>query len=126
MKEGLVLIRVRAFGVNRAETYFRSGAWGKANAISGLKGVGRVAWDPSGEFVPGQKVPALMGGMGRTLLHQDHLASEIKKSYPRGIDAVLDLTGNRTILDSMHMVCPNGAVCLSGFLGLEDHGKSKK
>jgi NADPH:quinone reductase len=35
----------------------------------------------------------------------------------RQIDAVLDLVGNRTILDSLAMVRRGGRVCLAGFLG---------
>lgn len=216
VETGHVLVRVRAFGVNRAETYFRSGAWGPASSISGIECVGQVELDPSGKISKGRKVFALMGGMGRTLsgsygalvsvpatnvvpletelpwevlaalpesfatahaclvdrlrleegerivirggssalgraaivlahsmgarvlatsrreerldalknlgaaealLHQDTLAEEIKRRFPAGVDAVLDLIGNRTLLDSMRMVRPNGRVCLAGFLG---------
>jgi NADPH:quinone reductase len=34
--EGEVLIRVRAFGLNHAETYMRSGAWGKVAQVPGI------------------------------------------------------------------------------------------
>jgi NADPH:quinone reductase-like Zn-dependent oxidoreductase len=61
-----VLIRVEAFGLNRAETYMRKGAWGDVAPVSGIECVGRVAADPSGRLQEGQKVAALMGGMGRT------------------------------------------------------------
>ena len=63
---GEVLVRVKAFGINRAEQYFRVGAWGEVAAISGIECVGEVAADPSGRLLPGQRVLALMGGMGRT------------------------------------------------------------
>ncbi len=215
-RPGFVLIRVRAFGVNRAETYFRSGAWGEASAISGIECVGEVAVDPSGEFSPGCKVFGLMGGMGRNipgsygnwvniplpnvvrvtsnlswevlaalpesyatahaclsdrlrlkkgerllvrggtsalgraaivlgnslgaevvatsrqkerfsslrdlganqvLLHREDLASEIQIQGIPKMDAVLDLIGNQTLLDSMRVLRPNGRVCLAGFLG---------
>src|SRR5712692_6691275 len=66
-KPGHVLIDVKAFGLNRAETYMRSGAWGDVAEISGIECVGTVKSDPDGRFVPGQKVAALMGGMGRSL-----------------------------------------------------------
>lgn len=62
---GEVLVRVRAFGVNRAEQYFRLGLWGEVAAISGIECVGEVVEDPSGALPPGQRVLALMGGMGR-------------------------------------------------------------
>lgn len=63
---GEVLIRVKAFGLNRAELYFRSGAWGEAPEITGIECVGEVRVDSQGRLPPGQKVIALMGGMGRT------------------------------------------------------------
>ncbi|HHI81362.1 MAG TPA: alcohol dehydrogenase [Planctomycetes bacterium] len=214
--EGQVLVRVRAFGVNRAETYFRSGAWGEASPVSGIECVGQVEEDPSGELAVGTKVFALMGGMGRTLsgsygafvsvpstnvvpiesllpwdvlaalpesfatahaclverlhleegerivirgatsalgraaivlahslgasvvatsrrverfpaleelgaeevlIHDETLADEVRRRFPGGVDAVLDLIGNRSLLDSMRMVRANGRVCLAGFLG---------
>lgn len=61
-----VLIRVRAFGLNRAETYFRRGAWGDVARVSGIECVGDVVADPSGRLVAGTRVAALMGGLGRS------------------------------------------------------------
>ncbi|HEY8877157.1 MAG TPA: zinc-binding dehydrogenase [Roseateles sp.] len=63
---GEVLIRVKAFGLNRAEQYFRQGLWGEVDAISGIECVGTVENDPSGRLDRGQTVLALMGGMGRS------------------------------------------------------------
>jgi NADPH:quinone reductase-like Zn-dependent oxidoreductase len=63
---GEVTVRIKAFGINRAEQYFRQGLWGEVAAISGIEGVGEVIADPSGALLPGQRVIALMGGMGRT------------------------------------------------------------
>ena len=57
---------MRAFGINRAEQYFRQGLWGDVDPISGIECVGEVDSDPSGGLLPGQRVLALMGGMGRT------------------------------------------------------------
>jgi NADPH:quinone reductase len=64
--EGDVRIKVKAFGINRAETYMRRGAWGEVNAISGIECVGEIDVDPSGTFARGQRVTAIMGGLGRT------------------------------------------------------------
>ncbi len=61
-----MLIRVRAFGINRAKTYFRRGAWGDVARVTGIECVGEVEHDPSGRLTTGAKVVALMGGMGRT------------------------------------------------------------
>ncbi|VAW65942.1 hypothetical protein MNBD_GAMMA11-1376 [hydrothermal vent metagenome] len=62
---GEVLIKVKAFGINRAEIYMRRGLWGDVAKVSGIECVGRVELDPSGEYSKGQKVAAIMGGMGR-------------------------------------------------------------
>src|SRR5882724_6710470 len=64
---GQVLIQVKAFGLNHAEIYFRMGAWGDVAEISGIECVGVVKADPSGRLAPGQKVLAIVGGMGRSL-----------------------------------------------------------
>src|SRR5476651_1396045 len=65
-RSGHVLIEVRAFGLNHAEIYFRKGAWGDVAEISGIECVGLVKSDPDGHFAPGQKVMAVVGGMGRS------------------------------------------------------------
>ena len=64
---GRVLIEVKAFGVNHAETHMREGKWPEASEISGIECAGVVRDDPSGRFTPGQKVVAFMGGMGRSI-----------------------------------------------------------
>jgi NADPH:quinone reductase-like Zn-dependent oxidoreductase len=63
---GEVLIRVKAFGLNHAECYFRSGAWGEVAAVTGIECAGIVAADPGGSFEEGSPVVAILGGMGRT------------------------------------------------------------
>ncbi|HEX4704944.1 MAG TPA: zinc-binding dehydrogenase [Pseudonocardiaceae bacterium] len=64
--DGEVLIRVRAFGLNHAECYFRSGAWGDVAKVNGIECAGTVAADPAGTFPIGATVIAILGGMGRT------------------------------------------------------------
>jgi len=66
-KAGHVLIAVKAFGVNHAETHMRRGEWAEAAEVSGIECVGEVVAAPEGEFHPGDKVAAFMGGMGRTI-----------------------------------------------------------
>ncbi len=61
-----VLIRVKAFGVNHAETHMRKGEWPEATPISGIEAVGTVVTDPSGVLAIGTKVLAIMGGLGRS------------------------------------------------------------
>ncbi len=63
--EGWVKIRVRAFGLNRAEAYFRQGIFGNLSEprIPGIEAVGEVMTDPSGHFRKGQRVMTVMGGL---------------------------------------------------------------
>lgn len=64
---GWVLIRVRAFGLNRSELHTRLGlAQGVTlPRVPGIEAVGTVVECPAGEFAAGQQVATLMGGMGR-------------------------------------------------------------
>jgi NADPH:quinone reductase-like Zn-dependent oxidoreductase len=65
-KPAHVVIEVKAFGINHAETHMRKGEWAEAAKVSGIECVGVVKACPGGEFTVGQKVAAFMGGMGRT------------------------------------------------------------
>jgi NADPH:quinone reductase-like Zn-dependent oxidoreductase len=60
-----VQIRVRAFGLNRAEVYWRAGQMGAITAprVPGIEAVGEVIHDPAGAFRTGQRVATAMGGM---------------------------------------------------------------
>src|SRR5215217_5891575 len=67
-RPGWILIRVKAFGINRSELHTRLGL---AHGITfprvlGIEATGVVAAAPGGEFEQGQQVAAMMGGMGRT------------------------------------------------------------
>lgn len=215
-KPGHVVIEVKAFGLNHAETYMRKGEWAEAAKVSGIECVGVVKACPDGQFAVETRVAALMGGLGRTIngtyaqytrvpasnvvsiesalsweelaaipesyatawtclhrnlalagdqtlvirgatsalgqaalniaahagarviattrsrerisklealgaerveLERPDLSRRIRKLYPEGGDAVLDLVGNTTILDSLAVVRRGGRVCLAGFLG---------
>ena len=65
---GQVLISVKAFGLNRSELHTRLGLAEGVTfpRVPGIEATGVVAVCPGGEFVPGQQVVAMMGGMGRT------------------------------------------------------------
>jgi NADPH:quinone reductase-like Zn-dependent oxidoreductase len=220
-RPGHVVVEVKAFGLNRAETYMRSGAWGDVAEITGIECVGIVKSDPDGKYAPGQKVSALMGGMGRlingsyaevtrvastnvvplfsnlpwedlaaisesyatawsavcgnlaispgqtlvvrgatsalgqaainiasemgvrviattrnangraqalealgakqVLRESTELSKRIREIHPKGVDAVLDVVGNSTVLDSLAMARRGGRVCVVGLL---DHVES--
>jgi NADPH:quinone reductase len=210
-----VVVRVRAFGLNHAEAYFRKGVWGDVAKVTGIECVGEVH-DPGASGIPkGQRVFALMGGMGRTIdgsyeeyvrvpranvvpfqsaldwvtlaaipesyatawtfLHHNlettpgqsivvrggtsalgqaaidiardrdirvfattrsrekagilerlgaeplvenpDLSTELRRRVPAGVDGVLDIVGNSTLLDSFKMVRYRGRVAMAGFLG---------
>jgi NADPH:quinone reductase-like Zn-dependent oxidoreductase len=64
---GWVLIRVRAFGLNRLELYLRLGLSQGVTfpRVPGVEAAGVVEQCPGGDFRAGQQVAAFMGGMGR-------------------------------------------------------------
>ncbi|OKL57669.1 hypothetical protein UA08_06945 [Talaromyces atroroseus] len=66
-KAGEVLIRVKAFGLNRAEMFTRQGHSPGVvfPRILGIEATGIVEEAPSNEFVKGQTVVTAMGNMGR-------------------------------------------------------------
>lgn len=66
-RSGWVLIKVRAFGLNRSEIFTRRGESPGVEfpRIQGIECVGTVDADPSNTYQNGQQVAAIMGGMGR-------------------------------------------------------------
>jgi len=66
-EKGSVLVQIKAFGINHAELYMRSGKWGETTDIIGIECVGVVVEDPSGEYRKGQKVATMVGGMARSI-----------------------------------------------------------
>ncbi|KAK7421374.1 hypothetical protein QQX98_002268 [Neonectria punicea] len=66
-QRGEVLIRVRAFGLNRSELFTRQGhsPGVRFPRILGIEASGTVAAAPGGEFREGDVVATAMGGLGR-------------------------------------------------------------
>ncbi len=66
-KPGWILIRVRAFGLNRSELFTRQGHSPNVRfpRILGIEAVGEVVEAPGGGLAPGDRVATAMGGMGR-------------------------------------------------------------
>lgn len=66
-RPGEVLIRVKAFGLNRSELFTRQGHSPNVQfpRILGIEAAGIVEAAPGGEFAPGTVVATAMGGMGR-------------------------------------------------------------
>ena len=63
--ENEIKIRVHAFGLNKAESYYRKGRHGKFSGqwALGIEAAGEVVEDPMGDLAQGQKVITAMGGM---------------------------------------------------------------
>ena len=64
---GEVLIKVKAFGLNRSELFTRRGLSPgiRFPRVLGIEAVGEVVAAPGGEFEAGDVVATVMGGMGR-------------------------------------------------------------
>ena len=67
VKPGWVLVRVRAFGLNRSELFTRQGHSPNVQfpRILGIEAVGEIAEPSDSEFTRGDTVATAMGGMGR-------------------------------------------------------------
>lgn len=67
-RPGQVLIRVRAFGLNRSELHTRLGLGEGVTfpRVPGIEATGTVEKAPGQELEEGQQVAVMMGGMGRT------------------------------------------------------------
>ena len=67
LKLGWLLIKVKAFGLNRSELFTRRGDSPGVSfpRIQGIECVGVVENDLSGTYQKGEQVAAIMGGMGR-------------------------------------------------------------
>ncbi len=70
VKPGWVLVRIKAFGMNHSEQILRlneiRAGYIRKPIIPGIECVGEIANPSDSNFTVGQKVVALMGGMGRS------------------------------------------------------------
>jgi NADPH:quinone reductase-like Zn-dependent oxidoreductase len=67
-RQGWVLVRIHAFGLNRSELITRAGGSGDAVSfprVLGIECAGEVVEAPGSTLQPGQQVLSAMGGMGR-------------------------------------------------------------
>lgn len=90
--EGWVLIKVKAFGINRSELFTRLGLSPNVifPRILGIEAVGVVEKAAGGEFQRGQTVATAMGGMGRAFdgSYAEYTCVPINQVLP--IDTSLD------------------------------------
>src|ERR1700756_3312152 len=65
-----------------------------------------------------RRAPTLEGlGATEVLLESAELPRQVRERHPQGVDAVLELVGNSTVVGSLTMVRRHGRLCLAGFLG---------
>ncbi len=86
VKRGWVLVKIKAFGINRSEIYTRSGLSPsvKLPRVLGIECVGEVA-DPSDSGLEkGQRVVSMMGGLGRAFdgSYAEYALIPKKQVYP--------------------------------------------
>ena len=89
---GSVLIRVRAFGLNRSEWFTRRGDSPSVTfpRVLGIECVGEVVAAPATDLVPGQRVAALMGGMGRQYDGSYAELTRVPREHVFALDTALD------------------------------------
>lgn len=96
-KAGWVLIRVKAFGLNRSEIFTRQGHSPRVvfPRIQGIECVGIVEEDLSHNFNKGQKVAAIMGGMGREIdgSYAEYTLVPVNCIFPFESDLPWDILG---------------------------------
>jgi NADPH:quinone reductase-like Zn-dependent oxidoreductase len=92
LKNDEVLIKVKAFGLNRSELMTRKGYSPNVvfPRVLGIECVGEVVEDPSGEYQKGQRVAAFMGGMGRNFDGSYAEYAKLPKSIIYPFESTLD------------------------------------
>src|SRR5277367_4412843 len=90
--EGSVLIRVRAFGLNRSEWFTRRGDSPSVRfpRVLGIECVGEVIAAPGCDLAVGERVAAMMGGMGRAYDGSYAEVTRVPRTHVFPIDTSLD------------------------------------
>ena len=126
-KKDWVLIKVKAFGLNRSELYTRQGHSGDAvpfPCVLGIECVGEVVEAPESDLEPGQKVACAMGQMGRKYNGSYAEYTLIPRSQVMSVETSLDwetfgalpesyFTAYGSVLEDMH-VKPGDKVIVRG------------
>ena len=56
-------------------------------------------------------------GADHVILDRGQIAEDVRKLFPEGVQAVLELVGTATLADSLRAIAPKGIVCNTGILG---------
>lgn len=103
VKHDWVLVKVLGFGINRAEVILRDYEadedYIKLPIIPGIECVGEVVDPSNSQFVKGDKIAALMGGMGRTFDggYAEYALLPIKNAFKINDDVFNYLTAEEVI-----------------------------
>ena len=94
VKKGWVLVKVKAFGINRSELFTRKGQSPsvKLPRIIGIECVGEVADPSDSHLTTGQRVVSMMGGLGRDFdgSYAEYALIPKKQVYP--VDSHIEWT----------------------------------
>ncbi len=139
VRPGWILVKVRAFGMNHSEQILRLGEiqadYIQKPIIPGIECVGEVADPSDSHFSIGQKVAALMGGMGRSfdgsyaeyaLLPTHHVFS-VESGLPWAELAVVPetwFTAWGSLFDCLHLekedtLLIRGSTCALGYAAIQ-------
>jgi len=139
VKPGWVLVRIMAFGLNHSEQILRqseiTAPYIKKPIIPGIECVGEIADASDSHFSVGEKVVALMGGMGRSfngsyaeyaLLPSHHVFSIVSKLSWEHLAAVPEtyFTAWGSLFECLHLkpddtLLIRGATCALGYAAIQ-------
>ncbi len=104
IREGQVLIRIRAFGLNRGELYTRLGHSPTVSfpRVLGIECAGEVEAAPGTPFEPGQTVVATTGGMGRAFDGSYAEYVSVPMAHVHAVETVLDWAMLAAVPEAFH------------------------
>ncbi|KAE8441795.1 hypothetical protein EG329_004308 [Mollisiaceae sp. DMI_Dod_QoI] len=135
--EGQVLIRVRAFGLNRSEMFTRQGYSHpdvQFPRVLGIEAVGEVEEAPGGEFPaalakefcvsvaattrkPEREAMLKANGATEVFIDNGSIVGDVKARHPEGFTKILELVGVTTLADSLNCAKAHGIICTTGIVG---------
>lgn len=138
-RPGWVLVRVRAFGMNHSEELLRKYEIAEdyiaKPIVPGIECVGEITDPSDSAFAPGQRVAALMGGMGRSfngsyaeyaLLPRAHVFAVASRLNWTELAAVPEtwFTAWGSLFESLHLTSGDrllirGATCALGYAAIQ-------
>lgn len=115
-----ILIKIKAFGLNRSELMTRKGLSPsvKLPRVLGIECVGEVEKDPSGKLKKAQKVAALMGEMGRAFDGSYQEYAVLPRSIVHPFESDLDWPTLGALPEMFHTV--SGSLDKALHLGQKD------